>query len=306
MLAIPEKASPLQDSVPLVSIGVPVYNGRATLQRVLDSLLAQSLADFEIIISDNGSTDGTSTLCGGYAEKDNRVRYLRQKENIGVAPNFKFVLEQARGKYFLWAASDDVRSPDFLEENVRFLEGHPAYVASTSPNCFEGQDPTGADLVSFSIAADSVQERFSRFFEHCWKSHGIFYSVVRTAVLRECDIVGQSFIAADWGIDLFLASRGKIHRSDKGLTMFGLNGISSRPGAYRAFRNQPIELLLPFYRLSRYVLGLSVHFPFGARLSILMTLLKLNMSALWDQSYSALYQFYCAHLKPKRKLTNLE
>ena len=276
------------------------------MQRVLDSLLAQTLADFEIIISDNGSTDGTDSLCQAYAEKDNRVRYIRQKENMGAAFNFKFVLDQARGRYFLWAASDDVRSSDFLEENVPFLEVHPAYVASTSPNCFEGQDPAGENLVSFSIEADSAQERFSRFFEHCWKSHGIFYSVVRTAVLRECDIVGQSFIAGDWGIDLFLASRGKIHRSDKGLTTFGLNGISNRPGAYRAFRNQPIELLLPLYRLSRYVLGLSAHFPFGARLSILMTLLKLNMSALWDQSFSALYQFYCVHLKPSRKLTNLE
>lgn len=306
MKAIFEEGAYSQRSLPLVSIGMPIFNSIETLQRVLDSLLAQALTDFEIIISDNGSTDGCMALCEAYAAKDQRVRYLRQEINIGAMPNFKFVLEQARGRYFLWAAGDDIRSSDFLEENVRFLEMHSDYVASTSPNCFEGQDVVKGNLVSFSIEEDSVVKRFQQFFRYCWRSHGIFYSVIRTEILRECDIVGQRFIAADWAIDLFLTSRGKIHRCEKGLTIFGANGVSNRPGSYRAFRNQTVEYFLPFYRFSSYVLSLTRSFPLQTRWSLVQTLIKLNLFALCDQAYSSLYQFYCAHFKPKSKLPKLE
>lgn len=291
---------------PLISIGVPVYNGEATLPRALDSILAQTLSNFEVIISDNHSSDGTRSICEAYAQRDARIRYIRQPSNIGPAANFQFVLEQALGKYFLWAACDDVRSSDFLEENVLFLEGNDNYVASTSPNCFEGKLPPNNEAVSFSIVADNGYERFNQFFDNCWKSHGIFYSVIRTKVLRECELIGKTFIAVDWAIDIYLASRGNIHRSKNGLAIFGANGISSRSGSYRAFRNQSIELMLPFYRLSRYALKLSVDFPLRARLHILKKLVELNMGAFLGQSHSSLYQFYCAHFKPKRKLPKLE
>ena len=290
---------------PIVSIGVPVYNGEKTLKGTLDSLLGQSFTDFELIISDNGSLDRTGAICLEYARNDQRIRYVRQPANIGAALNFKFVFDQARAPYFMWAACDDVRSADFLEENTRFLEAHPDYVASTSPNCFEGREPAGGNLVTFSITGN-VEERFRKFFDHCWVSHGIFYSVIRTDVLRGCDMLGQSFIAADWAIDLYIASRGNIHRTDKGLTVFGLGGISSRAGSYRAFRNSPIELLFPFYRLSCYVLKLSEAFRFSQRVALMKTLLKLNVKAGFDQSYSALYQFYCAHLKPGHSRPTLE
>ncbi len=287
----------MRKPAPIVSIGVPVYNGQETLKCMLDSLTGQSFTDFELIISDNGSIDRTAAICEEYASKDQRIRYVCQSANIGAALNFKFVLDQARAPYFMWAACDDVRSTDFLEENIRFLEAHPDYVASTSPNCFEGREPAGANLVTFSITGN-VEERFRKFFDHCWASHGIFYSVIRTDVLRGCDLLGQSFIAADWAIDLYIASRGNIHRTDKGLTVFGLGGISSRAGSYRAFRNRRIELLFPFYRLSCNVLKLSRGFRFSQRVALMKTLLKLNMKAGFDQFYSALYQFYCTHLKP--------
>lgn len=277
---------------------MPVYNGEATLKRTIDSMLGQSFSDFELIISDNGSTDSTAVICQEYAGRDKRIRYIRQPVNIGAAQNFKYVFEQAKGKYFMWAACDDVRSPDFIEENVRFLEANPDYVASTSPNCFEGQESASSKFVTFAIVGN-VAERFNQFFNNCWVSHGIFYSVIRTEVLRDCEIPGQSFTAADWAIDLFLASRGNIHRTEKGLTVFGLNGISSRAGSWGAFRNQRIEWLLPFYRLSRYVLKLSAGLPPIAKATLLKRLLALNLKAAFDQSYSALYQFYCAHLKPR-------
>ena len=92
---------------PLVSIGVPVFNGEKGLAKALDSLLEQDYDKLEIIISDNASTDRTEALCLEYAEKDQRIRYVRQTENIGGVYNFKFVLDEAVGEYFMWAAHDD-------------------------------------------------------------------------------------------------------------------------------------------------------------------------------------------------------
>ena len=128
--------------MPLVTIGMPVYNGDATVRAAIDFVLNQSFTDFELIISDNCSTDSTPLICQQYVKKDSRVTYIRQKSNIGGARNLKFLLDQGRSKYFLWAAADDVRSLDFLRENVEFLENHNNYVASTSPSCFEGEEPT--------------------------------------------------------------------------------------------------------------------------------------------------------------------
>lgn len=92
----------------LVSIGMPVYNGEKYIREAIDSLLEQTFGDFELIISDNASTDATESICRTYAEQDSRIRYVRQPNNIDALPNFQFVLNEANGEYFMWAACDDV------------------------------------------------------------------------------------------------------------------------------------------------------------------------------------------------------
>jgi glycosyltransferase involved in cell wall biosynthesis len=111
-----------------VSIGMPVYNAEKYLQGALDSLLAQDYDDFELLISDNASTDRTQEICQEYATRDQRVRYQRNSRNIGAVDNFNRVLEQARGKYFMWAAHDDLWDSQFLQKCVRFLETNPSAV----------------------------------------------------------------------------------------------------------------------------------------------------------------------------------
>lgn len=102
-------------TTPAVAIGMPVYNGAKYIRNALDSLLAQTYADFELIISDNASTDDTEAICLEYTARDARIRYSRQASNIGSSSNFRFVLEQARGRYFMWAAADDFWAPNWLE-----------------------------------------------------------------------------------------------------------------------------------------------------------------------------------------------
>ena len=105
----------------LVSIGMPVYNGADCISSAIASLLAQSFKNFELIISDNASTDNTREICENFAKKDARIKYHRQQINKGALANFEFVLEQASGKFFMWAAHDDLWSVNYLFECVRYL-----------------------------------------------------------------------------------------------------------------------------------------------------------------------------------------
>lgn len=105
----------MSSACPKVSIGMPVYNGEKFIREAIDSLLKQKFADFELIISDNASTDNTYKICLEYAERDARVKYIRQVENKGALANFNFVLEKAYGDYFMWAAADDIWSENWLE-----------------------------------------------------------------------------------------------------------------------------------------------------------------------------------------------
>lgn len=281
--------------MPAVSIGVPVFNGEKTLARMLDSLLGQTFADFEIIISDNASTDKTADIAKDYAGRDPRIRYMPQAENIGPERNFKYVLDQARGRFFMWSAADDTRSPDFLQENAGFLERHPDYVASTSPNRFEGQ--SAAALVRFELSGPE-DERIRDFFRHCWISHGIFYSLVRTDVLRACEVVGQSFLGTDWAIDLYLASKGKMHRTQDAMMVSGAHGISNSANAWKRYRTSPVGWFFPFYKVSLYTLELTSHRPLKVRMQHLKILLDLNARAAYSQFHAEFYPAYARKIRP--------
>ena len=120
-----------ESSSPRVSIGLAAYNGERFIRQALDSLLAQNFPDFELIISDDASTDGTEAICREYAQRDSRIRYIRQESNIGAAANFDFVLSQARSRYFMWASDDDVWKPDFISTLLPLLEANPTAVLAT-------------------------------------------------------------------------------------------------------------------------------------------------------------------------------
>jgi glycosyltransferase involved in cell wall biosynthesis len=115
-------------TAPTLTIGLPVYNGERYLTESLDALLAQTYQDFELVISDNASDDGTADICRAYAERDSRIRYLRQPVNIGAGPNHNVLVPMARGKYFKWASHDDLYDPQLLELCIEALESRPEFV----------------------------------------------------------------------------------------------------------------------------------------------------------------------------------
>jgi glycosyltransferase involved in cell wall biosynthesis len=111
--------------VPKVSIGLPVHNGEKYLSQAIQSILDQTFADFELIISDNASTDRTAEICAEAAARDQRIRYFRQERNLGAAPNHQFTVRQASGEYFKWSAHDDIMEPAWLERCVEALDRYP-------------------------------------------------------------------------------------------------------------------------------------------------------------------------------------
>jgi glycosyltransferase involved in cell wall biosynthesis len=115
---------------PKVSIGMPVFNGERYIAETIDSILAQTFEDFELIFSDNASTDGTEEICRRYAEKDGRIRYVRNRENLGAAYNYNQAFHLSSGMYFKWACHDDLLRPEFLERCVEVLDRDPAAVVA--------------------------------------------------------------------------------------------------------------------------------------------------------------------------------
>lgn len=112
-------------TTPRVSLAMPVYNGENFIREAIDSILAQDFTDFELIITDNASTDATEEICRDYASRDARVRYHRNEKNLGAAPNYNLGYELARGTYLKWCPHDDYMSPNFLSACVAKLEARP-------------------------------------------------------------------------------------------------------------------------------------------------------------------------------------
>ena len=158
---------------PRVTVGLPVYNGERYLAEAIDSLLTQTFTDFELIICDNASTDRTEAIGREYAARDSRVRYCRNRVNIGLYPNFNLVRGMARGEFFKWLAHDDVCSPTYLERCVEALDAAPgasmAYTRATAIGP-DGQPAPEFDWAEAEQYDDAKPEaRFGRFvagFDH--------------------------------------------------------------------------------------------------------------------------------------------
>lgn len=185
-------------SHPTISIGLPIKNGAGFLDEAIQSLLGQSYGDFELIISDNASTDATQSICERYAASDSRIRYLRRPKDMGVIDNFNFVFKESSGKYFKWAAADDICGSRFLELCVKHLDGHPdtALVFTASQIKYYGTDDEVASMVSrgepaakeidFSkdLNADNATKRFAAILSEA-NVGTIIYGLIRRDLLEE-------------------------------------------------------------------------------------------------------------------------
>lgn len=273
-----QKTSRLNKS-PLVSIGLPVYNGASQLAAAIEGILAQTNQDFELIISDNCSTDDTAKICEVYLAQDKRIKYVRQVENIGASLNFKFVLEQAQGKYFFWNACDDARSPDFIEVNVAFLEANPEYFASTSRARDDGGKFNPCWMGDRQLNHDRVEDRILTYFKG-WHRNAIFYSIYRReAMVNHPLLYHAEFLGQDWAMVIHTARFGRFQRLEQGELILGKGGMSKGIHHLRNMRKRRIEYFFPHWELCMYLKEISKDFSWRARTTLFLRAVILNIRA---------------------------
>jgi glycosyltransferase involved in cell wall biosynthesis len=194
-------------SAPRLSIGLPVYNGEEYLAESLDALLGQSYADFELIITDNASTDTTPDIARRYVAADPRVRYERLTTNIGAAGNHNHVLTLARGELFKWASHDDLYGRDLLARCVEALDAHPEMILAHAGTAIIDGDGTVVEPFEYRLATDSpsAPERFASLLFA--PGGDDFYGVIRTDVLRRIK-PHDSYYHADRTFVIDLAMQG--------------------------------------------------------------------------------------------------
>lgn len=234
---------------PRVTIGLPVFDGERYLAETLESLLGQSFGDFELVICDNASRDETESICRRYAGSDRRIRYTRSPDNVGAARNFNRTVEGARGRYFKWAAHDDLIHPDYLAECVGVLDTHPDVVWCHTRVGFVGpdgealtsgigdggtgmsyvEDPSIGDQVDHPVtrASGRPHERFRAvLLETVGGGNWDVFGVSRTAVLEETGLQ-RSFYGADKVVVAELALRGRFQEIPANMFSVRLHGSAS-------------------------------------------------------------------------------
>ncbi len=236
---------------PIVSIGLPVYNGEDFLKYALDSLLSQTFRDFEIIISDNASTDNTPKICQEYVLKDKRIRYIRQNNNMGALWNFNFVLKQSNKEYFIWVSSDDKLHPEFLEKNIDILEKNKNVVCSIGDVIF-------SDVVNYEFKSNNETKKTFRQ-RYVKSTYGTYESKVRTYLkffqasmiyglyrrdkLQKSLTINKIFLAFDLTIILNVLKYGDFHVIDENLLHRYNKGSHSIIGTLREYDISLINII---------------------------------------------------------------
>jgi len=184
----------MSQETPRVSIGMPVFNEARFLRESLDSLLNQEYRDFELIISDNASTDETGQICEEYASRDSRIRYFRNEKNLGMTLNFFEGFKRARGDYFMMAAGHDLRNRDYLRRCVEVLDHHPEVILAYGRT--DACDLDGNFVCVIPVYAEtrglSASERLRKVIRNTGSCF-LMYGVIRIDPLRQSSILIESY-----------------------------------------------------------------------------------------------------------------
>lgn len=254
---------------PKITIGLPVYNGAKFIHNAIRSLLEQSYTNFELIISDNASTDQTESICQNFVRVDKRIKYIRQETNRGIVWNFNYVLLQADTEYFMWAAADDVWHPEFIQRNLGFLEKNHGFIGSTSEvelfyeaweekdfEKFKNTKPNKKYQWVHPIVGN-YEERVRFLFT--FRKFEYAYAIYRTRYLKKC-IIKKRFLSWEIPIILKLLKYGDLNVED-GVMMYKYMGSKTDPDYYKRLFSTTrmqnfgiLHCLFPFVPLTIYVL----------------------------------------------------
>jgi glycosyltransferase involved in cell wall biosynthesis len=196
-----------------VSIGMPVYNAESFIAEAIESILSQTFTDFELIISDNASTDSTAAICETYVNKDSRVKYFRNNFNLGISRNYKAAYERSSpSPYFKWAAYDDVMDPTYLERCVSVLDSDPSIVCVHTFQKEIDENGKVAGLFEELHCSDSKSPnvRFNEVIHSLPNSIFVGDSVIRRSILDRT-LLFRGYPRDDFALLAELALYGRLY-----------------------------------------------------------------------------------------------
>ena len=273
-------------SAPTLTVGVPVFNMGAYLEAAVESILSQSFADFEVIISDNASTDETESVGRALAARDSRVTYRRNPENLGLSANNNLLVPLARGRLFKWAPADDMLLPGYLDRCIGALEADPSVVLAYPQTRFVDGDGAPLDLhdPGYHLVSEDPSERLRyAILANQFANAGL--GVIRTDALRRTRLLPR-YAGGDFRLLAELSLLGRfveipealyVRRIHKGST--GGNVGNTRWLRTYWSGSRPV-MRLPYWRLSRDHAGIVLRAPIPRRRKV-----RLLGQLLWTMAY---------------------
>ena len=172
-----------------ICVGLPVFNGENFLAPAIESILSQTFSDFDFIIADNASTDSTESICRHYADKDSRIRYYRNKSNIGVFKNFNLVYSLSNCEFFKWACSDDQCKPTLLSTCIDVLDADPSIILTYAKAGFidENNKALGKEDPGWDLQSEDPVKR-GEYVISSYHYINSFYGLIRSSVLNQTDL----------------------------------------------------------------------------------------------------------------------
>ncbi|MCX7140152.1 MAG: glycosyltransferase family 2 protein [Proteobacteria bacterium] len=266
----------------LVSVGIPTYNRPEGLRRTLECITAQTYSKLEIIVSDNGSPrTETELVAREFMARDARIRFFRQQPALSISANFQFVLKQARGEFFMWAADDDEWDPDFVRLCVAgFDAGNTVSVMSHMRTLYRVQGTQRAVDMPQLAAARSTAQRMAAFLR-CL-TPGLFYGLHRREQILFFATDPNWFDFYDCYFVLRLLSKGDIVILDPVLYTAGVDAPTYQVKAARRYRVLGLDYLNFFRSVSGLITraGMSLQERLWLRARLALTVLRL---LLWHE-----------------------
>jgi glycosyltransferase involved in cell wall biosynthesis len=201
----------MSKSRPTISVGMPVYNGEPYLEEAIQSILSQTYEDFELIISDNASTDRTELICRDYASQDKRISYSRNAENLGAAKNYNRVFQLASGHYFRWFNADDVSAPELHERCIQVMDANAdAALCYGKTAIIDGKSKVTEQYDdNLDLQQERAVDRYIAFFDSLGFTN-VIYGLMRTSMMANTMLFGNGrYPAADIAFMAELTLYGK-------------------------------------------------------------------------------------------------
>jgi glycosyltransferase involved in cell wall biosynthesis len=240
---------------PRLTIALGVYNDSRFLPGVLDRLLSQTFTDFDLVISDNASTDKTPEILKQYAEKDSRIHLFHQPENIGMVGNYNFLTKQGHGEYFMWAACDDRCAPTYVETIISGMEMDPNIVIGFTPYQFINEDgePFGSKRV-FDYSGKTAFIRLMRFL--AIYDDGMTYGIFRYSAFKDYEIPTwwwlnkNTPLNAAYSLIVYILAKGQFRLFGTEPLWFNCIKASAH---FEPFRKKQSRLLFLFFYILRKI-----------------------------------------------------